>query len=140
MTDTPTHDRADTATSPSLGELLGDVSKDLSLLVRQEIALAKAEATQTGKRLGTGAGMFAGAALAGFFVLLFLSVAGWWTLGNSTGRGWSALVVMLVWGLIAAVLVVLGRKQLAAAKGLPQTTATVNRVPDALKPNPGGAR
>lgn len=140
MTDAPTHGGAGTEGSPSLGELFGDVSKDLSLLVRQEIALAKAEATQTGKRLGTGAGMFAGAALAGFFVLAFLSVAGWWSLGNATGRSWSALVVMLVWAIIAVVLVVLGRQQLAAARGLPQTAATVQRVPDALTPNPGGTR
>jgi len=124
------------ATPPSLGELLGEVSKDLSELVRQELALAKAEATQTATRAGKGVGMFAGAALAGYFVLLFLSVAGWWGLGDAIGRGWSALVVMLVWAIIAAVLAVLGRSALAAAKGLPQTTDTVKRIPDALTPHP----
>jgi len=124
------------ATPPSLGELFGEVSKDLSELVRQELALAKAEATQTATRAGKGVGMFAGAALAGYFVLLFLSVAGWWGLGDAIGRGWSALVVMLVWAIIAAVLVVLGRSALAAAKGLPQTTDTVKRIPDALTPHP----
>lgn len=139
MSDTPIHEYTATPTSagsaaPSLGELLGEVSKDLSLLVRQEIALAKAEATQTGKRLGTGVGMFAGAALAGFFVLMFLSVALWWAVGNATGRGWSALIVVLVWAVIAAILVVVGRSHLAAAKGLPQTTDTLARVPDALTP------
>ncbi len=139
MSDTPIHEYTPTptsagATAPSLGELLGEVSKDLSLLVRQEIALAKAEATQTGKRLGTGVGMFAGAALAGFFVLMFLSVALWWAVGDETGRGWSALIVVGVWAVIAAILVVVGRSQLAAAKGLPQTTDTLARVPDALTP------
>ena len=124
------------ATPPSLGELLGEVSKDLSELVRQELALAKAEATQTATRAGKGVGMFAGAALAGYFVLLFLSVACWWGLGDAIGRGWSALVVMLVWAIIAAVLAVLGRSALAAAKGLPQTTDTVKRIPDALTPHP----
>ena len=124
------------ATPPSLGELLGEVSKDLSELVRQELALAKAEATQTATRAGKGVGMFAGAAVAGYFVLLFLSVAGWWSLGNAIGRGWSALVIMLIWAIIAAVLAVLGRSALAAAKGLPQTTDTVKRIPDALTPHP----
>ena len=51
------------APAPSLGELLGEVSSDLSELVRQELALAKAEATQTATRAGKGVGMFAGAAL-----------------------------------------------------------------------------
>jgi hypothetical protein len=124
------------APAPSLGELLGEVSSDLSELVRQELALAKAEATQTATRAGRGVGMLVGAALAAFFVLLFLSVAGWWALGNVTGRSWSALVVMLVWAIIAATLVVMGRSALKAVKGLPRTTDTVKRIPDALTPHP----
>ena len=80
---------------------MSEVSSDLSELVRQELALAKAEATQTATRAGKGAGMLVGAALAGVFVLLFLSLSGWWALGNVIGRSWSALVVMLVWAIIA---------------------------------------
>ena len=125
-----------TAPAPSLGELLGEVSSDLSELVRQELALAKAEATQTATRAGKGAGLLAGAALGGYFTLLFLSVAGWWALGEVIGRGGSALVVMAVWAVITTVLAVLGRSALSAAKGLPRTTETVKRIPDALIPRP----
>jgi hypothetical protein len=121
---------------PSLGELLSNVSEDLSVLVRQELALAKAEATQTATRVGKGSGMLVGAALAGFFVLLFLSISGWWSLGNAIGRGWSALVVMLIWAVIAAVLAISGRSALRKAKGLPQTTDTVKNIPGALTPHP----
>jgi hypothetical protein len=128
------------APAPSLGELLGEVSSDLSELVRQELALAKAEATQTATRAGKGVGMLGGAAVSGFFVLLFLSVAGWWALGNVIGRSWSALVVMLVWAIIAAVLAVMGRTALTAVKGLPRTTDTVKRIPDALTPRPEETR
>jgi hypothetical protein len=128
------------ASAPSLGELLGEVSSDLSELVRQELALAKAEATQTATRAGKGVGMLGGAAVSGFFVLLFLSVAGWWALGNVIGRSWSALVVMLVWAIIAAVLAVMGRTALTAVKGLPRTTGTVKRIPDALTPRPEETR
>jgi Putative Actinobacterial Holin-X, holin superfamily III len=128
------------APAPSLGELFGEVSKDLSELMRQELALAKAEATQTATRAGKGVGMFAGAALGGYFVLLFLSVAGWWGLGNVIGRGWSALVMVLGWAVIAAVLAVMGRTAFAAAKGLPHTTDSVKRIPDALTPNPEDTR
>jgi Putative Actinobacterial Holin-X, holin superfamily III len=128
------------APAPSLGELFGEVSNDLSVLVRQELALAKAEATQTATRARKGVGMYAGAALAGYFVLLFLSVAGWWGLGDVIGRAWSALVVMLVWAVIAAVLAIMGRNAMAAAKGLPRTTDTVKRIPDALTPRPEETR
>lgn len=128
------------APAPSFGELLGEVSSDLSELVRQELALAKAEATQTASRAGKGVGMLGAAALAGFFVLLFLSLAGWWALGNVIGRSWSALVIMLVWAIIAAVLAVMGRTALTAVKGLPRTTDTVKRIPNALTPNPEETR
>jgi hypothetical protein len=128
------------APAPSLGELLGEVSSDLSELMRQELALAKAEATQTATRAGKGVGMLGGAAVSGFFVLLFLSMAGWWALGNVIGRSWSALVVMLVWAIIAAVLAVMGRTALTAVKGLPRTTGTVKRIPDALTPRPEETR
>ncbi len=128
------------APAPSLGELFGEISTDLSELVRQELALAKAEATQTATRAGKGVGMLVGAALSGYFVLLFLSVAGWWGLGNVIGRAWSALVVVLVWAIIAAVLAMMGRNFLAAVKGLPRTTDTVKRIPDALTPRPEETR
>jgi hypothetical protein len=123
-------------TPPSIGELLSNVSEDLSILVRQELALAKAEATQTASRVGKGSGMLAGAAIAGYFVLLFLSIALWWGLGNAIGHAWSALVVMLIWAIIAAVLAVLGRAALRKAKGLPQTADTVKNIPGALTPHP----
>ncbi|PYE17368.1 putative superfamily III holin-X [Williamsia limnetica] len=131
------HAHAHTETDPpSLGELLSNVSEDLSVLVRQELALAKAEATQTARRVGTGSGMLAGAALAGFFVLLFLSVALWASLGSAIGHGWSALIVVVVWAVIGAVLAVLGRSALRKAKGMPQTTDTVTKIPGALTPHP----
>ncbi|RRQ25302.1 phage holin family protein [Rhodococcus sp. Eu-32] len=104
--------------------------------MQQELALAKAEAKQTATRASKGAAMLTGAALAGFFVTLFLSIALWWALGNAIGRGWSALVVAVIWAVIAAVLAVTGRGALRTATGLPRTTETVKDIPDALTPHP----
>jgi hypothetical protein len=109
------------------------VSKDLSDLLRQEIALAKAEATQSATRVGKGAGLLGGAGMAGHFVLLFLSVALWWGLGNSIGRGWSALVVAALWAVVCAVLALVGRGQLRSVRGLDRTTDSVKKIPTALK-------
>jgi hypothetical protein len=74
---TPAHAKAD---STSLGDLLGEVSRDISTLMRQEVELAKAEAKQSATKAGKGGGMLAGAGVAGHFVLLFLSVALWYAL------------------------------------------------------------
>ncbi len=120
---------------PSIGELLGDVSRDLSQLMRQEVELAKAEARESATRAGKGAGMLAGAGTAAHLALVFLSVALWWGIGNATGRGWSALIVMAVWLVVAAVLGLVGKKQLAEVRGLDRTASTVKEIPPALKPH-----
>jgi hypothetical protein len=120
-------------TDRSIGEVMGDVTRDLSTLMRQEVALAKAEAKESLSQAGKGAGLLAGAAVAGMLVLDFVSVAVWWALGNAIGRGWSALVVALIWAVVAVVLVVMGRRELARMRGLPQTAETVSKIPNALK-------
>lgn len=124
------------ATTP-LGELLTDVSRDISSLFRQEVALAKAELTESAKKAGKGAGLFGGAGLTGFFALLFLSIAAWWGLGYLIGNAWSAVVIAVVYAIIAAVLALQGRKQMKQIKGAPQTVETAKEIPDALKPNSG---
>ena len=119
----------------SLGDLISEVTEDLSTLMRQELELAKAELQQSATRAGKGAGMLGGAAVAGYFVLLFASIAIWWAIGAGTGLGWSALIVAVIWGIIAAVLAAAGRTSLRSVHGLPKTADTVKKIPDALKGN-----
>jgi hypothetical protein len=128
--------RATSADSrPSIGELLADVSQDMTTLLRQEVELAKAEIKQSATRAGKGAGMFAGAGVAGHMVLLFASVAAWWGIDDSIGHGWSALVVAGIWLVIGAILAVVGRSELKAINGVPQTADTVKKIPNAVKGN-----
>jgi heme exporter protein D len=117
----------------SIGEILGDVSRDVSTLMRQEVELAKAELKQSSSKAGKGIGMFAGAAIAGILFLVFLSVCAWQALGQYTGYGWSALIVAVVWAIVAAVLASIGKKELDKIKGMPKTAETVSKIPDALK-------
>jgi hypothetical protein len=119
----------------SISALIGDISNDFSTLVRQEIALAKAEATQTGTRIGKGVAMFGAAGIAALLVLLFVSNALWGLLDNWMDRGLAAIIVALLWAIVAAVLAMAGKKQFDAVQGLPNTTETAKRVPDALKGN-----
>ena len=88
----------------SLGEVMGDLTRNVSTLLQQEVALAKAELGQSGKRAGKGIGLFAGAAIAGVLFLVFLSVSAWWGLGQFIGNEWSALVVAAVWVIVAIIL------------------------------------
>lgn len=125
------HQKADNA---SLGELLGDVTRDLSTLMRQEVELAKAELKQSATKAGKGSGMLAGAGVAGHFVLVFLSLGLMFALGALMPLGWAALIVAVVWGIIAAVLAAIGRKELKQIKGMPQTGETLSEIPPTLKP------
>ena len=49
----------------SLGELFGKLSTETSTLIRQEMALARAELIEKGKEAGKGAGLFGGAGVVG---------------------------------------------------------------------------
>lgn len=120
----------------SLGTLLSQVMTDLSTLMRQEIALAKAELTVSAKKAGKGAGMLGGAGIAGHFVLLFLSIALWAAIGGTAvGYAWSAVIVAVIWAIIAAVLAAVGRSALKDIEGAPQTAETVRDIPPAVTPS-----
>jgi len=133
--ETPAPGAHSKAESTSLGDLLGEVTRDMSTLMRQEVELAKVELKQSASRASKGAGMLAGAGVAGHFVLLFLSLALWWALGTVIGLGWSGVVVAVIWAIVAAILASIGRKELKAVKGMPQTTETLQEIPPTLKPN-----
>jgi len=124
-----------TSSGASVGELLAEVSSDLSTLMRQEVELAKAEVRQSATRAGKGAGMFAGAGVAIHMVLVFISVAVWWGVGDSVGHGWSALIVAAIWLVIGGVLAITGRSELKSISGLSRTTDTVKKIPEAVKGN-----
>jgi Flp pilus assembly protein TadB len=126
------------AANSGVGELLAEVSRDLSTLIRQEVELAKAEVTDSAKKAGKGAGFLGGAAVAGYFALLFLSICVWWALGLLIGNAWSALIVAVIYGIVAAILALRGRDKLKQVEGIPQTAETVKEIPPTLKP--GGTR
>ncbi len=120
----------------SIGDLIGDITSDLSTLLQQEVALAKAEMTDTVRKAGKGAGLLGAGGVAGHFGLLFLSLAltaalsAWWD-----SLGWGALAVGVLWLVVAAVLASSGRSQLKKMTGMERTVDSAKRVPEALKGN-----
>jgi len=110
----------------SVGDLVGEIAEDVSRLLRQEIDLAKAEAKQEVTKLGRGAGLLGGAGVAGHLLLLFASVALMLVLGRIMDLDLAALIVAVIWAVVAALLAVTGRRQLKSIDPqLPKTTQTL---------------
>ncbi len=106
----------------SLGELIGDLGRDLSTLVRQEIDLGREEiSAEVSKASKTGAA-FGGAALAAFFAALALVLAAGWGLAVIMPTGLAFLIVGLLLGAVAAVLALRGRQQMRTIDPKPEQT------------------
>lgn len=106
----------------SIGDIVSDIATDLSAMVRSELELAKTEAKAEMTKAGKGAGMLGGAAVAGYFALLFLSLFVMYLLAEAMDVQWAALIVFGVWAVAAAVLAVVGRNQLKTVNPALDTT------------------
>jgi Putative Actinobacterial Holin-X, holin superfamily III len=106
----------------SIGDLLSAVTSDLSTLMRQEVALAKAEVRKEASTAGKAAGMLGAAAIAGLLVLTFASLALMFALGNLMDLGWAALIVTVIWAIIGGILYSVGRRRMAAVSPMPERT------------------
>jgi Putative Actinobacterial Holin-X, holin superfamily III len=137
--DSPTSaGRADEVSETSVGELIGNISNDLSQLFRQEVELAKAELKQEASKAGKAAGMLGGAAFAGYLAIVLLSFALVFALSNVMDPGWAALIVAVIWAIIGAVLYANGRKKLKNVDPVPRRTVdTIKEDAQWLK-NPTG--
>jgi uncharacterized membrane protein YqjE len=116
----------------SIGDLLKRLSQETSTLVRQELELAKAEATEKGKQAGKGAGMLGGAGVAGLLALGALTATVVLLLNHAMADWLAALIVTLVWGAIAGVLALRGRDRLKDA-GPPVPEQTVQTVKEDVR-------
>ena len=109
-------------TDASLGELVAHATQDLSQLLRQELALAKLELKKEAVNAGKGAAMLGGAGGAGLFALVFLSIAAAYAISwLGIPLGWGFFVVGFLYLLVAAVLALLGGKNLKKV-GPPERT------------------
>ena len=101
----------------STGQLIGQLTEQISRLVRDEARLAQAEVTQKAKRLGVGAGLFGGAGLFAFFGLAVLIAAVVLALALALPGWLAALIVAVVLFAVAGVLALVGKKDVD--KGAP---------------------
>jgi Putative Actinobacterial Holin-X, holin superfamily III len=107
----------------STSELVRDLSEQSSRLVRQEIALARAELTQKGVEAGVGIGLLSGAGILALYGLGALTAAGVLLLSTAM-KAWVAAVVIAGGILtVAGATALIGTSRLAqAAPPVPEAT------------------
>jgi len=96
-------------------ELLKEFSDQATTLLRKEIALAKVEVAEKGKRAAVGAGMFGGTGVFGFYAFGALTACAILALATAVAAWLAALIVGVVYGAIAGVLALRGKAQVKRA-------------------------
>jgi len=127
MSTTPTYDPATQPKRPdaSLGELISEMTSDLSDLFRKEVQLAKVEAREEIGRAGKAVAMLGTAGVAGWLALIMLSFALAWLLDQAVNTALAFAIVGVLWAAAAAVLLTTGRRRLKTLEALPQTQETL---------------
>ncbi|WP_250002592.1 phage holin family protein [Actinoplanes sp. M2I2] len=134
------HDRIDAeeVSETSVGEMIGNISNDLSQLFRQEVELAKAELKQEASKAGKAGGMLGGAAFAGYLAVVLLSFALVFALDAVMPAGWAALIVAVLWAAIGGVLFMTGKKKLKTVDPMPRRTVDTLKEDAQWLKNPTG--
>jgi lipopolysaccharide export LptBFGC system permease protein LptF len=136
---TDMRDRLETNRQPSTAELVSQLSEQVSTLVRDELALARTEMTEKGKRAGKGAGLLGGGGVLALYGLgaLFLTIGA--ALAEVMPAWLAALIVTVVLFAAAGVAALLGKKQVqqavppAPTKAVDSTKRDVQTVKDAVR-------
>jgi uncharacterized membrane protein YqjE len=106
----------------SLGELFGEMTREVSDLMRKEVELAKVEIKEEVGRAGKAGGMLGAGAGAGYFSLLFVSLALAWLLDQAMPIALAFFIVGALYGIAAAVLITRGREQMKRVDPVPRQT------------------
>ncbi len=110
-----------------IGELLKQLSEETSLLVRQELALARTELQEKGRKAGPGAGLLGGAGVTALVALIGLMVTIIAVLDTAMATWLAALITTILFAAVAAVEAKVGKQRLEAA-GAPVPEQTTDSV------------
>lgn len=119
--------------SEGLGAMVSGVTEDFSLLVKDQIALAKSELRESAKSAASGSAMFVAAGVLAFLAFVFLLVTAAYGLvaaGLPTWAGFGIVALVLV--VVAVVLVLVGRSQLHSVRGPERTQQQLAELPTLL--------
>ncbi|WP_293785048.1 phage holin family protein [uncultured Aeromicrobium sp.] len=118
----------------TIGELLARLSQETSRLVRDEIRLAQAELSETGKRAGIGLGLFSVGGVLAWFGLGALVAAAILALQLVMPAWLAAAIVAVVLFIAAGIAALTGKKQVQQMSPKPERTVdTVKADIEAVK-------
>lgn len=118
----PVVDVRDDTADRSLGELLGELSRDMSTLVRKELELARIEIKEELTKGGKAGGILGATAFAAYMATILLSFALAWGLAELMSAGLAFLLVGALYAAAAAVLYSKGKAELDKVRPVPQQT------------------
>jgi putative superfamily III holin-X len=110
-----------------LGELVQDLSRQTSTLIRQEMRLAQAELAEKGRHAGKGAGMFGGAGVVALYGVGALIAAAILGLATVLEPWIAAAAIGVALLLVAGILALTGKKELEEA-GPPKPEQAIDSV------------
>jgi len=106
----------------SLGELLSEMTSEVSQLFRAEIELAKTEAKEEAAKAARAGVMFGAGGFVGYLAVIMLSFAAAWGLAAVIPDGLAFLIIGIVYAAAAVVLFLLGRTRMQEFNPVPQET------------------
>ena len=123
-----------TSDEPTIGKLVVDASRDVSSLVRSEIALAKSELKISVRAGGIGLALFGAAAFLGLLAIIMLSLAiAYFIHMTGLDLAWCFLIVFLLYVLVAGVLGLVGLRKVKQVKAPERAIETTKEIPSAFK-------
>ena len=123
-----------TEEEPTIGKLVVDASRDVSALLRNEIALAKSELRVSVKAGGMSIAMFAAAAFLAVLAIIMLSVAiAYFISFTGLDLAWCFLIVFAAYLLVAALLGFIGYKKIQQVKPPERAIEQAREIPTAFK-------
>jgi hypothetical protein len=120
---------------PTLGKLVSDASRDISTLISKEIQLAKSELKVSVKAGGIGTVLFVIAGFLGFMALILASIAAAYFVHEllDVGMHWAYSIVVGLYLLLAAILVLVGVRQVKKIRAPERSIAQAQETAAVLK-------
>jgi uncharacterized membrane protein YqjE len=104
----------------STGQLMTQAMEDISTLIRDELALAKQDLAETGKKAGMGAGLFGGAGVLALYGLGTLIATVILAIAEGLAPWIAAGIVTIVLFIAAGVAALIGKRKVSHLAEAPQ--------------------
>lgn len=127
------------AENENLAAALTEVSERMSVLVREEIELAKVEVTEKVSGIARGAAAVAVGAVFGVFALIFVLLSIAWAINDATGHLWIGFAIVMVVLIVvtAGVFLFAWRKLKVGAPTPKLAIEEAKKIRDTVKPGGG---